>query len=70
MRVYVKRVSAMPHNVRVWVDDERPDMRIVLMDKILISEEGARLVESALNAANETTRSSLRPLLRLHTQAG
>lgn len=67
MRVHVKRVAKMPHNVRLWVDDDQPGVRIIWMLKALITEEGARLLEAVYNAGHEAGSQNVR--LRLHARA-
>ncbi|MEV6737948.1 hypothetical protein AB0N14_13835 [Streptomyces sp. NPDC051104] len=37
----------MPHNVKVWVDDD-PDCFRVYIDKELITDQGARALEAVL----------------------
>jgi hypothetical protein len=47
MSVQVLRVSDMPYNVEVWVDDS-PDLFTVYIDKGLITERGATALEAVL----------------------
>lgn len=48
MCVRVLRVSGMPHNVQVWVDDGI-DCFTVYIDKSLITERGASTLELAFS---------------------
>lgn len=50
MSVRVLRVSGMPHNVGVWVDDRDDGAFIVYIDRDLITERGADALQSTLNA--------------------
>lgn len=45
MRVQVLRVSGMPHNVQVW-SVSRKSRLVLHIDKRLITDEGARLLEA------------------------
>lgn len=45
MSVRVICVSGMPHNVKVWVDDD-PDCFRVYIDEDLITERGAASLEA------------------------
>lgn len=47
MSVRVLRVSGMPFNVEVWVDDS-PEAFTVYIDQELITERGATSLESVL----------------------
>lgn len=50
MCVRVLRVSGMPHNVQVWVDDGI-ECFTVYIDNKLITESGATALELALSTA-------------------
>jgi hypothetical protein len=47
MNVQVLRVSGMPHNVEVWVDDH-PDHFAVYIDRELITDRGATHLQATL----------------------
>jgi hypothetical protein len=49
MCVQVLRVSGMPCNVDIWVDDD-PDYFAVYIDESLITERGAALLQAVLRA--------------------
>lgn len=49
MSVQVLRVSGMPCNVDIWVDDD-PGYFAVYIDEALISERGAALLQAILRA--------------------
>lgn len=49
MCLQVLRVSGMPFNVEVWVDDS-PDCFTVYIDRQLITERGAAALERVLRA--------------------
>lgn len=52
MRVCVRRVPAMPHNIEVWVDDQ-PDAFVVNVDENLSAERQAEVLEAAFNMTVE-----------------
>lgn len=72
MRVQVQRVSGMPHGTELWVRD-LPTVFLVYVDEALMSDEGARYFQAALNVTvTNWTRESdpqrrVRALLRVHT---
>ena len=47
MSVQVLRVSGMPYNVELWVDDS-PDCFTVYIDKELVTDRGARHLQATL----------------------
>ena len=49
MSVEVLRVSGMPYNVEIWVDDG-PDCFSVYIDKKLITDRGAASLQAILRA--------------------
>ncbi|MFE9003188.1 hypothetical protein ACFYOY_13750 [Streptomyces sp. NPDC007875] len=63
-------MSAMPHNVKIWVDDQ-PGLLTYYIDEKEITEVGAQVTEAAVNALIEHWHRSPnnveRPHLRLHT---
>lgn len=50
MSVRVLRVSGMPFNVDVWVEDRDDDNFTVYIDRELITEAGAEAWQSIINA--------------------
>lgn len=70
MRVRVLRKSNMPHNVQIWFDDQ-PDVLIYYIDAQLLTADGARFMEAALNVIvahwHRSPNVAARPHLRLHT---
>jgi len=49
MSVLVLRVSGMPHNVDIWIDDD-PGYFAVYIDKSLITERGAAILQAVLRS--------------------
>lgn len=71
MRVQVLRVSGMPYNTQIWVDDQ-PQKFTVYIDEALITEAGVRVLEIVLNYSiqfwgrlpdSEGQRPTLRPVV-------
>lgn len=50
MSVRVLRVSKMPFNVDVWVDDRDDGLFFIYIDRELITERGAEALQSTLSA--------------------
>lgn len=48
MSVRVMRVSGMPYNTEVWVDDRDDGRFIVYIDRKLITKRGARALQTIL----------------------
>lgn len=49
MSVRVLRVSAMPFNVDVWVDDRDDGCFVIYIDRELITERGAEALQRMLS---------------------
>lgn len=70
MQVQVLRVSGMPFNTQVWVDDQ-PQRCTVYVDSALITESGVRFLEVILDYNSRYwQRRSGRPPRALHPVAG
>lgn len=70
MQVHVNRVSAMPHNVEVFLDGQ-PGGFDINVDESLSAERMTQVLEAAFNMAVEDWRPAPdvveRPHLHLHT---
>lgn len=70
MQVQVLRVSGMPFNTQVWVDD-RPHRCTVYVDSALVTESGVRFLEAILDYnARYWQRRVGKPTRSLHPVAG
>jgi len=50
MCVRVVRVTALPYNVEMWVEDRDDGRFTVYVDRSLITERGAQIVQRMLNS--------------------
>ncbi|MFK8844756.1 hypothetical protein [Streptomyces sp. Ac-502] len=70
MRVQIQRVSGMPHNVQVFVDD-RPGRVMIYVDTALGEAEAEEAISEALTALTKYWRRAEsptgQPRLRVHT---
>lgn len=66
MQVRVERVSAIPHNAQIFIDDQVECYTIYMLQD-LIAEESAELLSVALTALVSNRRRRISPQLRSHT---